>query len=123
MNSPLRSNHQNTRPPCETFRLFGGRALASNIVGTMVTADATQPRHDWAIGEIEEIYTAPLLDLIFRAQLVHRAHHRPNVVQGCVLLNVKAGGCPEDCAYCPQSARYSTGVARGELLNVDETVA
>ena len=89
----------------------------------MVTADATQPRHDWAIGEIEEIYTAPLLDLIFRAQLVHRAHHRPNVVQGCVLLNVKAGGCPEDCAYCPQSARYSTGVARGELLDLDETVA
>ncbi len=89
----------------------------------MVTADATQPRHDWAIGEIEEIYTAPLLDLIFRAQLVHRAHHRPNEVQGCVLLNVKAGGCPEDCAYCPQSARYSTGVARGELLDVDETVA
>src|SRR5438309_904492 len=89
----------------------------------MVTADAIQPRHDWAIGEIEEIYTAPLLDLIFRAQLVHRAHHRPNVVQGCVLLNVKAGGCPEDCAYCPQSARYSTGVTRRELLDVDETVA
>jgi len=89
----------------------------------MVTADATKPRHDWAIGEVEEIYTAPLLDLIFRAQLVHRAHHRPNVVQGCVLLNVKAGGCPEDCAYCPQSAHYSTGVTRGELLDVAESLA
>ena len=91
-------------------------------MGTMVTADATKPRHDWAIGEVEEIYTAPLLDLIFRAQLVHRAHHRPNVVQGCVLLNVKAGGCPEDCAYCPQSAHYSTGVTRGELLDVEESL-
>ena len=89
----------------------------------MATPDVTDPRHDWTIEEIETIYTAPLLDLIVRAQLVHRAHHRPNEVQGCVLLNVKAGGCPEDCAYCPQSAHYSTGVTRGELVNVDETLA
>ena len=89
----------------------------------MAIADAARVRHDWTLGEIEAIYTAPLPDLIVRAQLVHRAHHRPNEVQGCVLLNVKAGGCPEDCAYCPQSAHYGTGVARGDLLNVDETLA
>ena len=80
------------------------------------------PRYDWSVAEIESIYTAPLLDVIFRAQLVHRAHHPPNEVQGCVLLNVKSGGCPEDCAYCPQSARYSTGVDRYDLMRVDDAL-
>ena len=73
-------------------------------------------RHDWTVDEIAAIYTSPLLDLLLRAQLVHRAHHRPNEVQGSVLLNIKSGGCPEDCAYCPQSARYHTGVERTDLL-------
>jgi biotin synthase len=75
-------------------------------------------RHDWALTEIEAVYTAPLLDLVLRAQLVHRAWHPANQVQGCVLLNIKSGGCPEDCAYCPQSAHYRTGVERGELLDI-----
>ena len=79
-------------------------------------------RHDWTVDEIAAIYTSPLLDLLLRAQLVHRAHHRPNEVQGSVLLNIKSGGCPEDCAYCPQSARYHTGVERTDLLSVDETL-
>jgi biotin synthase len=79
-------------------------------------------RHDWSVGEIESIYTAPLLDLVYRAQTVHRAHHAPNQIQGCVLLNVKSGGCPEDCAYCPQSAHYSTGVDRYELMSVDDAL-
>src|SRR5688572_10522969 len=77
-------------------------------------------RHDWAVAEIEDIYTAPLPDLIFRAQTVHRAHHRADEVQGCMLLSIKTGGCPEDCAYCPQSAHYSTGVARTDLVSLDE---
>ena len=80
-------------------------------------------RHDWTIQEIESIYTAPLPDLIFRAQTVHREHHRADEVQGCMLLSIKTGGCPEDCAYCPQSARYDTGVERQDLLSVDETLA
>lgn len=80
-------------------------------------------RHDWTIPEIESIYTAPLPDLIFRAQTAHRRYHRPNEVQGCMLLSIKTGGCPEDCAYCPQSARYETGVGRKDLLTVAETVA
>ena len=62
---------------------------------------------------------APLPDLIFRAQTVHRAHHRTDEVQGCVLLSIKTGGCPEDCAYCPQSAHYKTGVEREGLVSVD----
>jgi biotin synthase len=76
-------------------------------------------RHDWTVSEIEAIYTAPLPDLIFRAQTVHRAHHRTNEVQGCMLLSIKTGGCPEDCAYCPQSAHYQTGVARTDLVGLD----
>ena len=80
-------------------------------------------RHDWTIQEIEAIYTAPLSDLVFRAAEVHRAHHRPDQVQGCMLLSIKTGGCPEDCAYCPQSARYDTEVGRQDLMNVQEALA
>ena len=77
------------------------------------------PRHNWTQAEIEAIYTAPLPDLIFRAQTAHRAHHRTDEVQGCVLLSIKTGGCPEDCAYCPQSAHYKTGVEREGLVSVE----
>jgi len=77
------------------------------------------PRHNWTLAEIEAIYTAPLPDLIFRAQTAHRAHHRTDEVQGCVLLSIKTGGCPEDCAYCPQSAHYKTGVEREGLVSVE----
>ena len=80
-------------------------------------------RHDWSLLEIESIYTAPLLDLLLRAQQTHRACHLPNEVQGCVLLSVKTGACPEDCAYCPQSAKYATDVAATPLLEVEETLA
>ena len=79
-------------------------------------------RHNWSLGEIETIYTSPLLDLVYRAQTVHRWHHDPGHVQGCMLLSIKTGGCPEDCAYCPQSAHYKTGVAREDLLDVEETL-
>ena len=68
-------------------------------------------------------YTAPLLDLLLRAQQAHRAFHLPNEVQGCVLLSIKTGACPEDCAYCPQSAKYTTDVGATPLLDVDETLA
>jgi len=74
------------------------------------------------VAEIEAIYSAPLPDLIFRAQTAHRAFHRPGDVQGCSLLSIKTGGCPEDCAYCPQSAHYKTGVEREGLLSVDATL-
>ena len=80
-------------------------------------------RHDWALHEIEAIYTAPLSDLVFRAAAVHRAHHRSDEVQGCMLLSIKTGGCPEDCGYCPQAARYDTDVAHQPLMSVDDTLA
>jgi biotin synthase len=80
-------------------------------------------RHDWTLDELRDIYLTPFIDLLFQAQLIHRQHHAPNEVQGSVLLNIKSGGCPEDCAYCPQSAHYKTGVARTELVSVDEALA
>lgn len=79
-------------------------------------------RHDWTIHEIEAIYTSPLSDLVFRAAEVHRANYRADEVQGCMLLSIKTGGCPEDCAYCPQSARYDTEVDRQDLMKVEETL-
>jgi biotin synthase len=80
-------------------------------------------RHDWSLQEIETIYASSLTELVFRAAEVHRAHHRADEVQGCMLLSIKTGGCPEDCAYCPQSARYDTEVGRQDLLQLDETLA
>jgi len=77
-------------------------------------------RHDWTLAEIEAIYTAPLPDLVFRAQVAHRAFHKPDEVQGCMLLSIKTGGCPEDCSYCPQSAHYKTDVGRQDLVSLDE---
>jgi biotin synthase len=77
-------------------------------------------RHDWTASEIASIYGSPLPDLVFRAQTVHRAHHRADEVQGCMLLSIKTGGCPEDCAYCPQSAHYKTDVTRTDLVGLEE---
>jgi biotin synthase len=89
----------------------------------MAAEQSAALRHDWTLEEIESIYTAPLPDLIFKAQMAHRAYHRAGEVQGCMLLSIKTGGCPEDCAYCPQSARYSTGVQRQPLMNVEDALA
>jgi biotin synthase len=80
-------------------------------------------KHDWTLGEIRDIYGTPFADLLFQAQLVHRRYHVANEVQGSVLLNIKSGGCPEDCAYCPQSAHYQTGVERTDLVSVATALA
>jgi biotin synthase len=88
----------------------------------VIPSTSESVRHNWTLAEIEAIYVSPLPDLIFRAQLAHRAHHNPDEVQGCVLLSIKTGGCPEDCAYCPQSAHYKTGLDRENLLSVDDAL-
>jgi biotin synthase len=85
----------------------------------MPTLIAPALRHDWTLDEIEALYTTPLVELVFQAQRIHREHHHPHEVQGCMLLSIKTGGCPEDCAYCPQSAHYHTEVTREELLGVE----
>ena len=85
-----------------------------------VSATKSSLRHDWTREEIRRIYRQPLPDLLFSAQQLHREFHDPRRVQFCRLLSVKTGGCPEDCAYCPQSGHYSTDVARGGLLPIGE---
>ncbi|QQS41186.1 MAG: biotin synthase BioB [Acidobacteriota bacterium] len=79
-------------------------------------------RHDWTIEEIASIHDLPFPELIFRAQSVHREFHKTDEIQGCQLLSIKTGGCPEDCAYCPQSAHYKTEVERERLLDVGKTL-
>jgi len=79
-------------------------------------------RHNWSFAEIEAIYNLPIPDLLYHAQGVHRLHHAMDEVQGCSLLSIKTGGCPEDCAYCPQSAHYSTGLEKMALMTVTETL-
>ena len=79
-------------------------------------------RHDWSDEEIEAIHNLPIPDLLFQAQLVHRRYHDPQKVQLCTLLSIKTGGCPEDCAYCPQSAYYKSGVNSQALLDTEEVV-
>ncbi len=76
----------------------------------------------FSVPDVRAIHDLPLPDLVFRAQEVHREHHRPNEVQLCSLLSVKTGGCPEDCAYCPQSSHYDTGVGREKMLSADQVV-
>ena len=80
-------------------------------------------RHDWSLGEVQGLFALPFLDLLLRAQAVHRAHHEPNTVQMSTLLSIKTGACPEDCAYCPQSVRYDTGVEAQPLMQVEEVRA
>jgi len=77
-------------------------------------------RHDWTIDEVEQLFSLPFADLMFRAQEVHRANHPHNAVQMSTLLSIKTGACPEDCAYCPQSVRYDTGVEREQLVPLEE---
>ena len=79
--------------------------------------DAGTPRYDWKKEEVQAIYDTPLPELVYRAQTVHRRFHEPDRVETCQLISIKTGGCPEDCAYCPQSAHYDTEVARQGLLD------
>ena len=73
----------------------------------------------WSVADIEALFALPFNDLIYRAQQVHREHFDANAVQRSSLLSIKTGGCPEDCAYCPQSVHYDTGVEAGKLMEVD----
>jgi biotin synthase len=75
-------------------------------------------RHDWSLEEVQGLFALPFMDLILKAQRVHRACHVPNAVQMSTLLSIKTGACPEDCAYCPQSVRYDTGVVAEALMPV-----
>src|SRR5947208_17113669 len=80
-------------------------------------------RHDWTRAQVRALFDLPLPELIFRAQIVHRMHFDPTEVQISTLLSIKTGGCPEDCAYCPQSASYETGVKAEKLMSLDVVLA
>ena len=88
----------------------------------LADAQAFAPRQDWTLAEAEALFALPFLDLIHRAQDVHRACQSANTVQMSSLLSIKTGACPEDCAYCPQSVRHDTGLAREKLLPLDEVL-
>lgn len=77
----------------------------------------------WSLDQVSDIYNKPFNDLLYEAQSCHRNSFNPNSVQLSTLLNIKTGGCPEDCSYCPQSARYDTGVESGALLSIDDVCA
>jgi len=77
----------------------------------------------WELNEIREIYELSFLDLVYRAATVHRQNHNPKEVQMSTLVSIKTGGCPEDCSYCPQAARYNTDIEKNKLMEVDEVVA
>jgi biotin synthase len=81
--------------------------------------DQDRVRHDWQRSEIEILLDLPFMDLLARAHAVHAAHHDSDAVQMSTLLSIKTGGCPEDCAYCPQAQRYHTGVEAQKLMDVD----
>lgn len=86
------------------------------------TKRVNQIRHNWSVDEINSLFSLPFNDLLFQAQLVHREHFDPNAVQVSTLLSIKTGACPEDCKYCPQSARYDTGLEKERLLEIEKVI-
>jgi len=94
----------------------------STGTSTALSSDASL-RFDWTKSEVQSIYRMPLPDLLFRAQTIHRQFHPPDRVQTCQLISIKTGGCPEDCAYCPQSAHYEADVERQGLLDPQHVIS
>jgi len=99
-----------------TLEISSGRPAitAAALVGTV--------RHDWTLEEARQLFRLPFSDLIFLAQSVHRDHFDPNEVQVSSLLSIKTGSCSEDCAYCPQSAHYDTGLGKESLLPIEDVL-
>src|SRR5450631_148424 len=120
----LWSENLTTRVPSSTL----GASLAPSTHPVQSTADTrneppslAHPR--WSVAAVDALLALPLNDLLHRAHTTHREHHDPNAVQLSTLLSIKTGGCPEDCGYCPQAARYHTGVENQDLLALDAVIA
>ena len=88
----------------------------------MSPEDGSAVRHDWTREQVLSLFNQPFNDLLFDAQVVHRQHFNPNQVQLSTLLSIKTGACPEDCKYCPQSARYDTGLEKEKLLQIQQVI-
>ena len=97
--------------------------MHASSIATVSSSAQAAPAHRWTVEEVLDLYEMPLMDLIWRAQGVHRAHFDPNAIQRSTLLSVKTGGCSEDCSYCSQSARYETETGRERLMPLDEVIA
>src|SRR5688572_6466640 len=89
----------------------------------VLVADNPPVAPRWSARQVEDLFDTPFNDLIYRAHGVHRSHFDPHAVQLSTLLSIKTGGCTEDCGYCPQAARYHTGVANEELMSVEQVAA
>ena len=96
--------------------------MNTSVTSASALANEFEPRHDWTIPEVNALYALPFNDLMFKAQMVHRAHFDPNYVQVSTLLSIKTGACPEDCKYCPQSARYDTGLEKERLMEINKVI-
>ncbi len=102
--------------------------VAPTTVSPMVGDPANRPcmtadiRHDWSLETLRELYDTPLMELVFRAASVHRKFHDPAEMQVSKLISIKTGACPEDCSYCAQSSRYSTGVSPERLMEKEKVV-
>jgi biotin synthase len=94
----------------------------TDLPSPMSMQNVSEP-HDWAREELRALFDLPLSELLFRAQSIHRENFDPAAVQISTLLSIKTGGCPEDCAYCPQSAQYDTGVPAEKLMPLDAVLA
>jgi len=100
-----------------------GTMIGESTAAAACAAALPVSRHDWTRDEVAVIYRTPLTELLFRGQSIHRQFHPKDRVQTCQLISIKTGGCPEDCAYCPQSAHYNTGVERQGLLDPDHVIS
>src|SRR5208282_5852801 len=100
-----------------------GKSMVFNRETQVAPLERESCRHDWTHEEVLALYRLPFNDLIFQAQTIHRAHFDANEVQISTLLSIKTGGCPEDCAYCPQSAHFDTGVKSDKLMAKEAVLA
>ena len=116
--SPTKAQGQHCRSPMSAEAIHAVPAAIRPL--PVSAARFGTVRHDWTVEEVRALFTLPFLDLLLQAQQVHRLHFAPNQVQVSTLLSIKTGACPEDCSYCPQSIRYETGLAREELMQVED---
>jgi len=96
--------------------------MSATAVDSSYLNQLGEARYDWTVAEVRALFALPFADLMHHAQRVHRQHFNPNEVQVSTLLSIKTGACPEDCAYCPQSVRYDTGLEREELMEVERVI-
>lgn len=103
--------------------IFITRSNATAAPNSLERLGSNLPSRPWTKDQVKDVYDTPLLELVFRAATTHRAYHDPSKVQLCTLLNIKTGGCSEDCSYCAQSSRYSTGLKASKLIDIEPVLA